>query len=158
MRPQMYQQEKRMMSNWPARSLAIALLATATISAWAENAIRSISSTVQAGAEVVRGGGATAPMGECYPAAGRRTVSRIKESVKALPGAAPNTTYVEPRRRIAAGGSRGDRTGPYALRRRRTIPRAPRSAESSPSIQGPSTGTGWTAGRGIAPSVAPRSA
>ncbi|MCB2022826.1 MAG: AMIN domain-containing protein, partial [Burkholderiaceae bacterium] len=42
------------MRNWPARSLAIALLATATISAWAENAIRSISSTVQAGAEVVR--------------------------------------------------------------------------------------------------------
>ena len=47
-------QEKRMMSNWLARSLAIALLATATISAWAENSIRSISSTVQAGAEDVR--------------------------------------------------------------------------------------------------------
>ena len=47
-------QEKRMMSNWPARALAFALLAAATISAWAENAIQSISSTVQAGAEVVR--------------------------------------------------------------------------------------------------------
>ena len=47
-------QEKRMMSNWPARVLAFAMLATATISAWADNAIQSITSTVQAGAEVVR--------------------------------------------------------------------------------------------------------
>jgi len=47
-------QEKRMMSNWPARMLALALLAGTALSAWADNAIRSITSTVQAGAEVVR--------------------------------------------------------------------------------------------------------
>ncbi|HRI18128.1 MAG TPA: AMIN domain-containing protein, partial [Burkholderiaceae bacterium] len=47
-------QEKRMMSNWLARSLALAMLATAALSASAQNVIRSISSTTQAGAEVVR--------------------------------------------------------------------------------------------------------
>ena len=42
------------MSNWPARMLAFALLAGAALPAWADNAIRSITSTLQAGAEVVR--------------------------------------------------------------------------------------------------------
>ncbi|MBK6863167.1 MAG: type IV pilus secretin PilQ [Ideonella sp.] len=47
-------QEKRMMSKWLARMLALAMLATATVSASAQNAIQSITSTLQAGAEVVR--------------------------------------------------------------------------------------------------------
>ncbi|MBP6776732.1 MAG: type IV pilus secretin PilQ [Piscinibacter sp.] len=47
-------QEKRMMSNWLARTLALAMLATAALSASAQNAIQSITSTQQAGAEVVR--------------------------------------------------------------------------------------------------------
>ena len=47
-------QEKRMMRNWLARTLAFAMLAGAALSAAAQNAIQSISSTTQAGAEVVR--------------------------------------------------------------------------------------------------------
>ncbi len=54
MRPTTNQQEKRMMSHWPARTLALALLAGATFSAWAQNAIQSITSSQQSGAEVVR--------------------------------------------------------------------------------------------------------
>ena len=51
------------MSNWDARSLALSMLAMAAISASAQNAIQSISSTTQAGA----GGGAR----RVRPAAGR---------------------------------------------------------------------------------------
>ena len=47
-------QEKPTMSRWPARTLAFALLAATTVSAWAQNAIQSITSSQQAGAEVVR--------------------------------------------------------------------------------------------------------
>ena len=42
------------MSTWPARTVALALLAAATFQAWADNAIQSITSSQQAGAEVVR--------------------------------------------------------------------------------------------------------
>ncbi len=48
------QQEKLTMSRWPVRALALALLAVSTVSAWAENTIQSITSSQQAGAEVVR--------------------------------------------------------------------------------------------------------
>jgi type IV pilus assembly protein PilQ len=52
--PMTITQEKPMMSTWPARTLALALLAAATFQAWADNAIQSITSSQQAGAEVVR--------------------------------------------------------------------------------------------------------
>ena len=48
------QQEKPTMSRWPARTLALVLLAVSSASAWAENTIQSITSSQQAGAEVVR--------------------------------------------------------------------------------------------------------
>jgi len=47
-------QEKKMMSQWRARTLALALFFGASCSAWAQNAIQSINSTQQAGSEVVR--------------------------------------------------------------------------------------------------------
>jgi len=54
MTPMTNQQEKRMMSHWPARMLALALMAAATFPAWADNSIQSITSSQQSGAEVVR--------------------------------------------------------------------------------------------------------
>jgi len=42
------------MGKWQVRSVALALLFGATLSAWAQNAIQSINSSQQAGAEVVR--------------------------------------------------------------------------------------------------------
>lgn len=47
-------QETGMMSNWRARMLALAACLGATVSAFAQNAIQSINSSQQAGAEVVR--------------------------------------------------------------------------------------------------------
>jgi type IV pilus assembly protein PilQ len=47
-------QEKKMMSQWRARTLALALFFGASCSAWAQNAIQSINSSQQAGSEVVR--------------------------------------------------------------------------------------------------------
>ena len=47
-------QENRIMSKWRSRALAIALFAAAPFAALAENAIQSINSATQAGAEVVR--------------------------------------------------------------------------------------------------------
>jgi len=46
--------EKRTMGKWPARALALALLVGPAFSAWADNAIQSIVSSQQAGAELVR--------------------------------------------------------------------------------------------------------
>ena len=54
MRATSNQQEKPTMSRWPARTLALVLLAVSSASAWAENTIQSITSSQQAGAEVVR--------------------------------------------------------------------------------------------------------
>ena len=50
----MNSQEKPTMSKWLARTLALAMLVATALSASAQNAIRAISSTQQAGAEVVR--------------------------------------------------------------------------------------------------------
>jgi type IV pilus assembly protein PilQ len=47
-------QEKQIMGKWQVRSVALALLFGASLSAWAQNAIQSINSSQQAGAEVVR--------------------------------------------------------------------------------------------------------
>jgi len=47
-------QETRMMSNWRARLLTLVLAFCATVPAFAQNAIQSINSSQQAGAEVVR--------------------------------------------------------------------------------------------------------
>lgn len=47
-------QETRMMANWRARMLALAVSFLAAVPALAQNAIQSINSTQQAGAEVVR--------------------------------------------------------------------------------------------------------
>jgi type IV pilus assembly protein PilQ len=47
-------QETRMMANWRARLLALAVSLLAAVPALAQNAIQSINSTQQAGAEVVR--------------------------------------------------------------------------------------------------------
>ena len=47
-------QENRIMSKWRSRAMAVALLIGAPIAALAQNAIQSINSTQQAGAEVVR--------------------------------------------------------------------------------------------------------
>ena len=54
MNPMAHQQENRMTSHWPARMLALALLAGSSFTAWAQNAIQSITSSQQAGVEVVR--------------------------------------------------------------------------------------------------------
>ncbi len=47
-------QENRIMTNWCARGLALALVLVAPCIAWAQTSIRSIDSTQQAGSEVVR--------------------------------------------------------------------------------------------------------
>jgi type IV pilus assembly protein PilQ len=47
-------QETRMMGNWRARMMALAMLVVASLPALAQNAIQSINSTQQAGVEVVR--------------------------------------------------------------------------------------------------------
>jgi type IV pilus assembly protein PilQ len=47
-------QEKRMMSKWLTRTLVLVAMAATALSAAAQNTIRSISSTTQAGAEIVR--------------------------------------------------------------------------------------------------------
>jgi type IV pilus assembly protein PilQ len=47
-------QEKQIMTKWRARTLSLALLCGASLSAWAQNAIQSINSSQQAGSEVIR--------------------------------------------------------------------------------------------------------
>jgi type IV pilus assembly protein PilQ len=47
-------QEKTIMGKWWARTLALALYASATVPAWAQNVIQSINSTQQSGSEIVR--------------------------------------------------------------------------------------------------------
>jgi type IV pilus assembly protein PilQ len=47
-------QENQIMGKWRERGLAIALFFGASLSAWAQNAIQSINSTQQSGAEIVR--------------------------------------------------------------------------------------------------------
>ncbi len=47
-------QENHMMGKWRERGLAIALFFGVSLSAWAQNAIQSINSTQQSGAEIVR--------------------------------------------------------------------------------------------------------
>ena len=47
-------QETRTMTNWKARAIAVAMLMAAPMGAWAQNAIKSINTSVQSGAEVIR--------------------------------------------------------------------------------------------------------
>ena len=49
-----HNQENRIMSMWRVRALALVLSIGAPLASWAQNAIQSITSTQQAGSEVVR--------------------------------------------------------------------------------------------------------